>query len=124
MTLECKVFYWSAKCFTHCLRGFNGAIQRPLATQTVIMLTSCWVRLSHGAFSMSVNGEPTWVSHAFVKKNMVRYIRYTSIYKNLRNNSIFRHLRSPRRIRNFKLKNSKLEFIFNNPKSPSILSLK
>ena len=33
------------------------------------------MRLNYGAFSMSVNGEPTRVSHAFVKKNMVRYMR-------------------------------------------------
>ena len=31
--------------------------------------------LSYGAFSMSVNGEPTRVSHEYVEKNMVRYTR-------------------------------------------------
>ena len=33
------------------------------------------MRLSYGAFSMSVNGEPTRISHAFVKKYMIRYMR-------------------------------------------------
>ena len=31
--------------------------------------------MSCGALSMSVNGEPTRVSHEFVKKNVVRYMR-------------------------------------------------
>ena len=67
------------KCLTRGLRGFNGAVRRRLATLIVTMLyrrvDSCWVKLSFGAFSMSVNGKPTRVSHAFVKKNKVRYIR-------------------------------------------------
>ena len=33
------------------------------------------MRLNYGAFLMSVNGEPTQFSHAFVKKMMVRYMR-------------------------------------------------
>ena len=33
------------------------------------------MRLNYAEFSMSANGEPTRVSHAFVKKNMVRYMR-------------------------------------------------
>ena len=41
------------KCLTHGLRGFNGAVQRRLATLKVTMLTL----------------------HEFVKKNMVRYMR-------------------------------------------------
>ena len=47
--------------------------------KTVTVLKSCLQVLSKkqvfGAFSMSVNGEPTRVLYAFVKKNMVRYIR-------------------------------------------------
>ena len=53
------------KCLTHGLRGFNGAVQRRLATLTVTMLISsccgCRVKLSYGAFSISVNGDPTRV---------------------------------------------------------------
>ena len=33
------------------------------------------MRLSYGAFSMSPNGEPTRVSHAFVKKSMARFMK-------------------------------------------------
>ena len=33
------------------------------------------MRLNDGAFSMSVNDEPTRVPNAFVKKNMVRYMK-------------------------------------------------
>ena len=31
--------------------------------------------MSYSAFSMFVDGELTWVSYAFVKKNTVRYMR-------------------------------------------------
>ena len=34
-----------------------------------------YIVLSYDAFFISVNGEPTRVSHVFVKKNMVRYMR-------------------------------------------------
>ena len=40
-----------------------------------LRVNRCSVRFSYGAFSMSANGEPTRVSHEFVKKNMVRDIR-------------------------------------------------
>ena len=33
------------------------------------------MRLTYGAFSMSVDGEPTQVSHVIVKKHMVQYMR-------------------------------------------------
>ena len=46
MALGCEVFYYSVKCLTHGLCDFNGAVQRRLATQTVIMLTSYWQPLS------------------------------------------------------------------------------
>ena len=49
------------KCWTYGLRGFNGAVQRRLATLTVTMLICCRVKLSGGAFSISVNGERTRV---------------------------------------------------------------
>ena len=55
--------------------GFNGSLQRHLAMQMVIILTSYVVRLSYCAFAMSVTREPIRVSHAFVKKNMIRYIK-------------------------------------------------
>ena len=46
-----------------------------IAMQTVTMFTSCWTRSIYSAFSTSVNGEPTRVSHLFVKKNMIRFMR-------------------------------------------------
>ena len=55
MALGCQVFHYSVKCSKRGLRGFYDAVQR-------------------GSL-MSVNGEPTRASHAFVKKNMVRCMR-------------------------------------------------
>ena len=53
------------KCLTHGFRGFNGAVERRLATlfgyYVSIVVDSYRVKLSCGAFSMSVNGEPTRV---------------------------------------------------------------
>ena len=46
MALGHKVFSWSVKCFAHGFYGFNGVVQRRLATQTVTILTSCWQVLS------------------------------------------------------------------------------
>ena len=55
------------KCFTHGLRGFNGAIQRRLATLAVTMLiSSCWQLSSEVELSWANSG-----SHEFVKKNLV-----------------------------------------------------
>ena len=78
MALGWQVFHYSVKCSKHDLRSFIDAVQRRLATQTVTMLTSCWQVLSEVELRRifdAVNGETTWVSHAFVKKNMVRYMR-------------------------------------------------
>ena len=73
IALGCKVFYQSVKFL------IRTAVQRRLATQTFTILTSSRIRysvkLSYGAFSMSVNVERTRVSHAFVTKNMVQYMR-------------------------------------------------
>ena len=57
------MFHYSVKYFDH-------GLKLHLATQTVTMLTSCY-----GAFSISVNGEPTRVPHVYVNENMVRYMR-------------------------------------------------
>ena len=40
MALGCQMFHYSLKCSKHDFRGFIDAVQRRLATQTVIMLTS------------------------------------------------------------------------------------
>ena len=44
-----------------------------LHTLSVLKQHTCFysVKLNNGAFSMSVNGEPTRVLHTFVEKNMV-----------------------------------------------------
>ena len=67
------------KCLTHGLRGFNGAIQRRLATLTVTMLiSSCWQLLSEVELRHIFDVYKRWAnsgSHEFVKKNMVRYVR-------------------------------------------------
>ena len=68
-----------AKCLTHGLRGFNGAVQRRLATLTVTMLiSSCWQlssevelrRIFDDCKRLANSG-----SDEFVKKNMVQYMR-------------------------------------------------
>ena len=62
-----------------CLRGFNGAVQRRLATLTVTMLiSSCWQLLSEVELRRIFDVCKLWAnsgSHEFVKKNMVRYTR-------------------------------------------------
>ena len=67
------------KCLTHGLRGFNGAIQRRLATLTVTMLiSSCWQLSSEVELRRIFDVCKRWAnsgSHEFVKKNMVRYLR-------------------------------------------------
>ena len=67
------------KCLAHGLRGFNGAVQRRLATLMVTMLiSSCWqlssevkLRRIFDVCKRSANSG----SHEFVKKNMGRYMR-------------------------------------------------
>ena len=67
------------KCLTHDLRGFNGAVQRRLATLTVTMLiSSCWQLSSEVELRRIFDICKRWAnsgSHEFVKKNMVWYIR-------------------------------------------------
>ena len=67
------------KCWTHGLRGFNGAVQRRLATPTVTMLiSSCWQVSSEVELRRIFDVCKRWAnsgSHEFVKKNMVRYMR-------------------------------------------------
>ena len=67
------------KCLTHGLRGFNGAVQRPLATLTVTMLIlSCRQLFSEVELRRIFDVRKRWAnsgSHEFVKKNMVRYMR-------------------------------------------------
>ena len=67
------------KCLTHGLRGFNGAVQRRLATLTVTMLiSSCWQLSSEIELRRIFDVCKRWAnsgSHEFVKKTMVRYTR-------------------------------------------------
>ena len=67
------------KCLTHGLRGLNGAVQRRLATLTVTMLIlPCWQLLSEVELRRIFDvckRRANSVSHEFVKKNMVRYMR-------------------------------------------------
>ena len=67
------------KCLTHGLRGFNGAVQRRLATLTVTMLiSSCWQLSSEVELRRIFDVCKRWAnsgSHEFVKKNMIRYMR-------------------------------------------------
>ena len=67
------------KCLTHGLRGFNGAVQRRLATLTVTMLiSSCWQLSSEVELRRIFDVCKQWAnsgSYEFVKKNMVRYMR-------------------------------------------------
>ena len=67
------------KCLTHGLRGFNGAVQRRLATLTLTMLISlCWQLSSEVELRRIFDACKRWAnsgSHEFVKKNMVRYMR-------------------------------------------------
>ena len=67
------------KCLTHGFRGFNGAVQRRLATLTVTMLISlCWQLSSEVDLRRIFDGCKRWAnsgSHEFVNKNMVRYMR-------------------------------------------------
>ena len=67
------------KCLTRGLRGFNGAVQRRLATLTVTMLiSSCWQLSSEVELRRIFDICKRWAnsgSHEFVKKNMVRYMR-------------------------------------------------
>ena len=50
---------------------FSSSVLCPYCWQLLIQL----LRLDYCTFPMSVNDEPSRVSHAFTKKNMVRYIR-------------------------------------------------
>ena len=67
------------KCLTRGLRGFNGAVQRRLATLTVTMLiSSCWQLSSEVELRRIFDVCKRWAnsgSHEFVKKNIVRYMR-------------------------------------------------
>ena len=67
------------KCLKHGLRGFNGAVQRRLATVTVTMvISSCWQLSSEVELRPIFDFCKRWSnsgSHEFVKKNMVRYMR-------------------------------------------------
>ena len=67
------------KCFTHGLRGFDGAVQRRLATLTVTMLISSYWQLSSEVELRRIFDVcKRWAnsgSHEFVMKNMVRYMR-------------------------------------------------
>ena len=67
------------KYLTHGLRGFNGVVQRRLATLLVIMLiSSCWQLSSEVELRRFFDVCKRWTnsgSHEFVMKNMVRYIR-------------------------------------------------
>ena len=67
------------KCLTHGLRGFNGTVQRRLATLMVTMLISlCWQLSSEVELRRIFDVCKRWAnsgSHEFVKKNMVRYMR-------------------------------------------------
>ena len=67
------------KCLTHGIRGFNGAVQRRLATLTVTMLiSSCWQLSSEIELRRIFDVCKQWAnsgSHEFVKKNMVWYMR-------------------------------------------------
>ena len=80
MALGCKkialgwnVFNYSVKCLTHGLRGFNGAVQRRLATLTVTMLiSSCWQLLSEielrHIFDVCKQSEPTRIRMNLYRK--------------------------------------------------------
>ena len=65
------------KCLAHGLCGFNGAVQRRLATLTVTMLiSSCWQLLSEVELRRIFDDckrRANSGSREFVKKNMVRY---------------------------------------------------
>ena len=67
------------KCLTHGLRGFNGAVQRRLATLTVTILISSYWQLSSEVELRRIfdvcKRWTNWGSHELVKKNMVRYMR-------------------------------------------------
>ena len=67
------------KFLTHGLRGFNGGVQRRLATLTVtILILSCWQLSSEVELRRIFDVCKRWAnsdSHEFVKKNMVRYMR-------------------------------------------------
>ena len=72
-----KAFY--VKCLIYGLRGFNGAVQRRLATLTITMLiSSCWQLSSEVELRRIFDVCKRWAnsgSHEFKKKNMVRYMR-------------------------------------------------
>ena len=67
------------KCLSHGLRGFNGTVQRRLATLMVTMLiSSCWKLSSEVELRRIFDVCKRWAdsgSHEFVMKNMVRYMR-------------------------------------------------
>ena len=79
IALGWKVFYYSVKCLTRGLRGFNGAVQRHLPTVTVTMLiSSCWQLLSEVELRRIFDVCKRWAnsgSHEFIMKNRVRYMR-------------------------------------------------
>ena len=74
-----RVLWVSVKCLTHSLHGFNGAVQRRLATPTVTtLILSCWQLSSKVELRRIFDVCKQWAnsgSHEFVKKNMVRYMR-------------------------------------------------
>ena len=68
------------KCLIHGLRGFNGAVQRRLATLTVtILIWSCWKLSSEFELRRIFDVCKRWAnsgSHEFVKKNMRPHGRF------------------------------------------------
>ena len=66
------------KCLTRGLRGFNGAVQRRLATLTgTILISSSWQLSSKVELRRIFDVCKRWAnsgSHEFVKKNMIRYM--------------------------------------------------
>ena len=67
------------KCLTHGLRGFNGAVQRRLATLTVtVLISSCWQLSSEVELRRIFDVCKRWANssvHEFVEKNMFRHMR-------------------------------------------------
>ena len=76
------------KCLTHGLRGFNGVVQRRLATLMVTMLiSSCWQLPSEVESRRIFDVCKRWAnsgSHEFVKKNIINikdfYYNHQSVY--------------------------------------------
>ena len=64
--LGCQVFHFIVNCSEHGLRGFIDAVQRHLATQIVIMLTSCWQMLSEFELRRIFDVFKRWANSSFV----------------------------------------------------------